>query len=153
MSRAGTRCGCGGSDRRKITSRSSKQAWNESNVFFIVLIATYKTSDSDCRTHGYDTYECATTSNVRACGSYSGKGDAAKAAVANLLHDLISLLQRRPTLRLVLRVGVHVRGCRELCQLALFLLLTEGSMHTASSVPSRWVTVFTAHLGSSQVDG
>ena len=42
MSSAGTRWGCVGNVRRKMTSRSSKHGANESNVFFIVLIATYQ---------------------------------------------------------------------------------------------------------------
>ena len=43
MSRAGTRCGCEGRVRRKMTSRNSRHGANESKVFFIVLIAIWTT--------------------------------------------------------------------------------------------------------------
>jgi len=41
MSRAGTRWGCVGRVRRKMTSRNSRHGVNDSKVFFIVLIAIW----------------------------------------------------------------------------------------------------------------
>lgn len=76
-----------------------------------------------------DTNQRATTSNVSARSSYAGEGDAAEAAVANLLHDLISLLQRGPALGLALGVGIHVRRDWELVQSALLVVVRWRSTY------------------------
>lgn len=51
MSKAPTRCACEGRVLRKITSRSSRQGVNESNVFFIVLIAIWNNQNNSRRVH------------------------------------------------------------------------------------------------------
>lgn len=92
-----------------MTSLNSKQLEKESNVFFMVLMATYSRlvrAILMARLRPI-TYQCAATGNMRSCGSNTCKGDASEAAITNFLHHLIPLFQRSPAMWLYLCVGVH----------------------------------------------
>lgn len=93
MSSAGTRWAWLGNERKKITSRSSKQGANESNVFFIVLIAIYNMISlfPSCNDRG--TYHAPPPRNMTTRGTNTSQYHAAKASIANILEYLELVLK------------------------------------------------------------
>lgn len=96
--------------RRKMTSRSSKHGANDSNVFFIVLIATYfllvrvfNDNDNSCYT-----YHSSSTCYIGPCGPCSGQHDATKRAIANFFDHLKSVFEGHRAMRCSLE-GIFVR--------------------------------------------
>lgn len=88
ISRAGTRWAWFGRERRKMTSRSSKHGWNESNVFFIVLIATLNTISLNPHTSQPITYHATSPRDMSTGRPNTSQRYAPKATIADIFQNL-----------------------------------------------------------------
>lgn len=77
-----------------MTSRRSKHGPKESNVFFMVLIATYRGQWDRAVTASLAVpYHSASSGNVSPGCPYPCNGDTAEASIPNLLNDLEAIFE------------------------------------------------------------
>ena len=94
ISRAGTRWWCWGRDLRKMTSRSSRHGWNDSNFFFMVLIATCWQEHVFISLLWVINYEiertdqCSPSGNMTPSTSYFRQHNVTKTSISDVLYHL-----------------------------------------------------------------